>query len=47
MYVILVKKDYSSPLHKNDHPELDDYDFHDGEETEIYQSLIGAIQWAV
>ena len=36
-----------SPLEKGDHPELDDTDFLDEEWTQKYQSLIGAMQWAI
>ena len=36
-----------SPLEKGDHPELDDSDLLDEESTQKYQSLIGALQWAV
>jgi hypothetical protein len=36
---------FSSPLEKNDHPELDDSDELTPEETTKYQSLIGALQW--
>ncbi len=38
---------YSSPLEKNDHPELDDSDLLDAEGIKQYQSLIGSLQWAV
>ena len=37
----------SSPLERGDHPELDASNFLDQEKTEVYQSLIGAMQWAV
>ncbi len=37
----------TSPLVKNDHPELDTSELMDMEETKIYQSLIGALQWVV
>ena len=36
-----------SPLEKGDHPELDTTAFLDTEETMIYQSLIGAMQWSI
>ena len=39
-------RSYRSPLEENAHPELDTSDFCDEEETKIYQSLVGAIQWA-
>jgi hypothetical protein len=38
---------FSSPLEKGDHPEMDDSEFLDGTATQQYQSLIGAMQWAV
>ena len=37
----------TSPLEKGDHPELDTSEFLDGTETQQYQSLIGAMQWAI
>jgi Reverse transcriptase (RNA-dependent DNA polymerase) len=40
-------KKYSSPLEKNDHPELDVSEFLDHEGINLYQSMIGAAQWAV
>ena len=40
-------KEASSPLVKGDHPELDDSDLLDFDQVKIYQSLIGALQWAV
>ena len=36
-----------SPLEKGDHPEVDDSDFLDEADTQVYQSLIGALQWAI
>ena len=36
-----------SPLEKGDHPELDDSEFLNPEDTQKYQSLIGALQWAI
>ena len=36
-----------SPLEKGDHPELDTCAFLEEEEIEIYQSLIGSMQWCV
>ena len=36
-----------SPLEKGDHPELDESEFLDTETVQKYQSLIGAMQWAV
>jgi hypothetical protein len=38
---------FSLPLEKGDHPEMDDSEFLDGNETQQYQSLIGAMQWVV
>ena len=40
-------KEYASPLDKSDHPELDTSDLLDPNETSIYQSLIGALQWLI
>ena len=40
-------KQYASPLEKGDHPELDTTELLDDEETKIYQSLIGALQWVI
>ena len=41
------KQKYSSPLEKNDHPELDMSPLLDMDGIKRYQSLIGALQWAV
>ena len=38
---------YASPLEKGDHPELDDSELLDAQGTVLYQSMIGALQWAV
>jgi hypothetical protein len=38
---------YQSPLEKGNHPELDDSEFLDVKETQQYQSMIEALQWAV
>lgn len=38
---------FSSPLDKGDHPELDQSELLDDEDVERYQSLIGAMQWAI
>jgi Reverse transcriptase (RNA-dependent DNA polymerase) len=43
----LPKQVYTSPLEKGDHPELDTSDFLEAKEIVIYQSMIGALQWAV
>jgi Reverse transcriptase (RNA-dependent DNA polymerase) len=40
-------KEYSSPLEKNDHPELDDSELLNEEGITQYQSMVGAAQWAV
>ena len=37
----------SSPLEKNDHPELDDSELLGPQDVAKYQSLIGALQWAI
>jgi hypothetical protein len=37
----------SSPLEQNDHPEMDDSPFLGQDKTQQFQSLIGAMQWAV
>ena len=42
-----MDKKISSPLEPGDHPELDTSEFLDQDGIEIYQSLIGAFQWAV
>ena len=36
-----------SPLEKGDHPELDTSEFLEDSEMEMYQSLIGSMQWCV
>ena len=40
-------KEYTSPLERGDHPELDTSDELDPEGIAIYQSLIGSVQWVV
>ena len=40
-------KAYSSPLEKNDHPELDTSEELDMEGIKQFQSLIGSLQWAI
>ena len=42
-----LNRKVSSPLEPGDHPELDTSEFLDQDDTEIYQSLIGAFQWAI
>jgi hypothetical protein len=37
----------SSPLEQNDHPEMDNSPFLRQDKTQQFQSLIGAMQWAV
>jgi len=37
----------TSPLEKNDHPEIDNSELLDEEGVQQYQSLIGSLQWAV
>jgi hypothetical protein len=41
------RKAPSSPLEQNDHPEMADSPFLRQDETQQFQSLIGAMQWAV
>ena len=41
------KECYSSPLKKGDHPELDTSDLLDADGIQKYQSMIGAMQWAI
>jgi hypothetical protein len=41
------RKAASSPLEQNDHPEMDDSPFLGQDKTQQFQSLIGAMQWAV
>jgi Reverse transcriptase (RNA-dependent DNA polymerase) len=41
------KQNVMSPLEKGDHPELDDSELLDSQGITLYQSLIGALQWAV
>jgi len=40
-------KKYSTPLDKDNHPETDLLKFPNDEETRIYQSLVGTLQWAI
>jgi len=40
-------KKYTTPLNKGDHPETDSLEFLDDDETQIYQALIGTLQWAI
>ena len=41
------KHNVTSPLEKGDHPELDTSELLDSQGITVYQSLIGALQWAV
>ena len=41
------KEMYSSPLKKGDHPELDTSDLLEADGIQKYQSMIGAMQWAI
>jgi hypothetical protein len=43
----LPKQTCSSLLQKGDHPELDNTEFLDAKGIVLYQSMIGALQWAV
>ena len=38
---------YSSLLERNDHPELDDSQEMEGDNVRKYQSMVGALQWAI
>src|SRR6476620_3545451 len=40
-------KKFSSPMNKDDHPELDQSELLNENDKKIYQSLIGAAQWAI
>ena len=42
-----MPKEYNSPLDAGDHPELDTSEFLDDDGIKKYQSIIGALQWAV
>ena len=42
-----LKELYSSPLEKGDHPELKSSDLLDADGIQKYQSMIGAMQWAI
>ena len=41
------KQSFSSPVDKNDHPELDTSELLDDEWITVYQSLISALQWLI
>jgi hypothetical protein len=40
-------KEYTSPLEKGDHPEIDDTNELDIEGIKRYQTMFGCLQWAV
>jgi hypothetical protein len=40
-------KEYTSPLEKGDHPEIDNTEKLDEEGIKKYQTMIGCLQWAV
>ena len=40
-------KRHSCPMEKDDHPELDDTSLLSEEDIKVYQSMIGALQWAI
>jgi hypothetical protein len=40
-------REFSSPLEKGDHPELDESELLNFNDTRQYQSMIGATQWAI
>jgi len=40
-------KQYTSPLERGDHPELDNTEELDSKHIKICQSMIGAPQWAI
>ena len=42
-----MPKKAKSPLVKGDHPELDTSELLNEEDTKVYQSLIGALQWVI
>jgi hypothetical protein len=41
------RQTYHSPLEKGDHPEMDTTNILDPDRITLYQSLIGALQWAI
>ena len=47
MFGCSPKANVQSPLEHGDHPELDDTELLDGDGTQQYQSLIGAVQWCI
>ena len=47
MFGGLPSKRYSCPMDKDDHPELDNTSLLSEEDIKVYQSMIGALQWAI
>ena len=47
LFVAKVKSTYRSPLEKGDHPEMDTSDFLGDSVTQLYQPLVGSLQWAL
>jgi len=47
MFGVKPKHNVSSPLERNDHPELDTSEELDADGIRIYQSMIGSLQWVV
>jgi hypothetical protein len=41
------KQNVTSPLEKGDHPEIDTSELLDAKGIKMYQSMIGALQWAI
>ena len=40
-------REYTSPLEKGDHPEVDTSDEMEKDGTKKYQTMIGCLQWAI
>ena len=47
LFGTMPNRKYRSPLEPNNHPGLDTSEFLDEEGIQIYQSLVGAMQWAI
>ena len=47
IFVTKLKLSFSSSLERSDHPELDTSECLDSDGIHKYQSMIGAVQWAV
>lgn len=47
MFGELPKQNVTSPLEKGDHPEIDTSELLDAKGIQMYQSMIGALQWMV